>query len=324
MHQTIASGSGVTTTLDIAALMSAVLWPLLIVVLGWVFRDRLLELVRLIAPRVRSLSLGGVSLDLSEAKPLALDLTGAVDLRHAGQSGNLSDSTLQSFLSHVQDPSRLDYAVVDLGTGREWLTSRLFILAIILARMRGLRMLVFVETAGDVRRRFVGVSECERVHWRLAMRFPWLEAALVHAQADIWPADGQGAPITSAEGRFEWIAVGQAAATLLLQRFLDRIQIPGVPIRDPEQWEALPNANPPTWEHAQWLAAVQVEQILAEDLNHACLDLAELHRADPALQARLVVARDGRWVALTRDTHVFDRLIDRGYCLETLAKKCVA
>ena len=185
--QPATAASGLTMTLDIAALVSAIVWPLLILIAVILFRDRLVEATKWFAPRVKSVSIGVFSFEVPAAQPLALQMTGAVDLRHAGQSGDVNDSTLRSFYEQISDPSRLDYAVVDLGDGHEWLTSRLFILSIILSRMRGLRVLVFVETAAHVRRRLVGVAECDKVRWRLAMRFPWLEAAVAHAEAAIWP-----------------------------------------------------------------------------------------------------------------------------------------
>jgi hypothetical protein len=60
------------------------------------------------------------------------------------------------------------------------LTSRLFIFAVMLQRMRGLRCLVFLETSGGIRRRFMGMAPPGAVLWSLAMRYPWLEWALAN------------------------------------------------------------------------------------------------------------------------------------------------
>lgn len=68
---------------------------------------------------------------------------------------------------------------MDLGGGAEWLSSRLFILAVILRRWRGLRAFVFVHTLGGTRRRFLGVCDTDRVRWRLAARWPLLESCPV-------------------------------------------------------------------------------------------------------------------------------------------------
>ena len=66
-----------------------------------------------------------------------------------------------------------------LGEGAEG-RSRLFVFAEMLPRLRGLRCFVFVERAGTIRRRLVGIARAEKVRWALASQFPWLEQALMH------------------------------------------------------------------------------------------------------------------------------------------------
>jgi hypothetical protein len=329
MQSAASATGGLTTTLDIAALVSAIVWPLLLVIAVLMFGDRLVEAVKSLAPRVKSISIGAFSFELAAAQPLALQMTGAVDLRHAGQSGDVNDSTLRSFYEQIADPTRLDYAVVDLGDGNEWLTSRLFILSIILSRMRGLRAFVFVETAGHVRRRFVGVGECEQVRWRLAMRFPWLEAAVAQAEAKIWPKPlpGLAAPFTliaNEQGRLEWPGGNPEPAADLLRAFLDEMQLPaGAAIPASGEWETLPGSSPPKLERAQWLTAGQLEQIMGTALDQSSVRIADLHMSDDATKAALLVAQSGRWIALTREDRVFDRLIDRARILETIAARAV-
>ena len=319
-----------TTTLDIAALVNALAWPLVIAVLLWLFRDRLVEAAKALAPRLKAVSVGAVSIQFVEARALSLQSAGAVDLRHAGRSGDVNDSTLHSFYDQIRDPSSLDYAVVDLGMGGEWLTSRLFILSVILSRMRGLRAFVFVETTGPVRRRFVGVCDSDAVHWRLAARFPWFEAALAHAEAAIWPppppgvADLPPAPIISSDrGRLVQMGDDPEPAAQLLRAFLDQIQRDPIGLPPGDQWQTLPNAAPPKVEHALWLAAADLEQIMGTSLQTSAVSEVELQRGDETTKARLLVAQRGRWVALTRDERVFNRLVDRGSIVETLANRCV-
>jgi hypothetical protein len=324
------AGAGLTTTLDIAALVAALVWPLLLLVLALLFRDRLVEAARLMAPHLKSLSVGIVSIEFAEARPLSLQMVGAVDLRHAGQSTDVNDSTLRSFYAQVSEPSRVDYAVVDLGGGHEWLTSRLFILSVILARMRGLRALVFTETTGHVRRRLVGVSEHDKVRWRLAARFPWLEAALAHAESAVWPQHPPGMSVVAAgpiisndDGRLEWPGGSPEPAAQLLRAFLDEIQLAPAAAMPSDDWQALPASNPPRTEHAQWLTAAALEQILGPALDQSSISLTELHRSDELTKARLLLAQSGRWLALTREDRIFDRLVDRLSITDTLAQNCV-
>ena len=333
--------SGLTTTLDVAALVGAIAWPVLLVVAALLFRDQLVEVAKVLAPRVRSFSVGVVSLEFAEAQPLSLQMTGAVDLRHAGDSSDVSDSTLRSFYEQIRDPSRLDYAFVDLGDGHEWLTSRLYILSVILARMRGLRALVFVETAAHVRRRYIGVAECDKVRWRLAMRFPWLESALAHAEAAVWSKpvqrmkDYQNTPnvpvVSNDQGRLIWQHPGQPVlpggdpepAAEILRRFLDKIQLLIAPPGD-DEWESLPSTPPKSgrFERARWLKPADLQQIMGPVLDHSAVSIAELQRSDEATKARILVSQASSWVALTRDDCVFDRLVNRTSIIETIARKC--
>jgi hypothetical protein len=320
------------TTLDIAALVNALAWPVVIAALLWVFRDRLVEVAKALAPRLKSLSVGAVSIQFAEARAMSLQTAGAVDLRHAGRSGDVNDSTLRSFYDQIRDPAPLDYAVVDLAAGNQWLTSRLFILSVILSRWRGLRAFVFVETAEYVRRRFVGVCDSDAVRWRLAARYPWLEAALVNAEAAVWPPPPAGADlqpntapniISSDRGRLVRMNNDPEPAAQLLRVFLDQIQRDWVGVPPNDQWETLPNATPSKIEYARWLAAADLEQIMGASLQTSNVSEVELQRGDETTKARLMVAQRGRWVALTRDERVFDRLVDRWSIVEELANRCV-
>jgi hypothetical protein len=93
------------------------------------------------------------------------------------------DTPAATLLEQFSDEKGFDYAVVDLGRGDEWLSSRLFVFAEMLPRLRGLRCFVFVETAGTTSRRLVGMARPEAVHWALAQQYPWLELALERAYA---------------------------------------------------------------------------------------------------------------------------------------------
>jgi hypothetical protein len=317
---------------DWIELAKAAFWPAIAAFGLFILRKPLSQFLIGLGDRISGFSVGAVSIQFAEARALSLRITGAVDLRHDGNSGDINDSTLHSFYDQIRDPSPLDYAVVDLGMGSEWLTSRLFILSVILSRMRGLRAFVFVETAGHVRRRFVGVCDSDAVHWRLASKFPWFEAALAHAEAAVWPqlppdaADlppGLAPTISSDRGRLVWMGDNPEPAAQLLRFFLDQIQRDPIGVPPDDQWQPLPNRVPPKVEHARWLAAADLEQIMGTSLRTSAVSEVELQRGDETTKARLLVGQPGRWVALTRDERVFDRLIDRAIIVETLANRYV-
>src|SRR6266581_3381035 len=126
-----------TTTLDIAALVNAVAWPILLVVILLVYREAIPDIAKSLASRVSKLEFAGISIELAIAKPFVPDWSGsptALDLRHKATSIQVTDSTAGTFLSQLAEEGTADYALVNLGNGQEWLTSRLFIMSIVYAR----------------------------------------------------------------------------------------------------------------------------------------------------------------------------------------------
>jgi hypothetical protein len=140
-----------------------------------------------LAGRVTKLSAFKVELELATAPSAA---TGPLldDIRSATTSAPIADST-RLMLEQAQSTMPADYAVIDLGRGQEWLTSRLFIAAVMLERMRGVKVFVFLETAVAQTRRFVAICTLSEIRWSLACKYPWLETAWLRAYTTtIFPA----------------------------------------------------------------------------------------------------------------------------------------
>ena len=76
-------------------------------------------------------------------------------------------------------------------------------------------------------------------------------------------------------------------------------------------------------EHARWITAAELEQLLGPALDQSFVSLTELDRSDELTKARLLVAQRGRWVALTTEDRIFDRLIDRLNIIDAVAQNCV-
>lgn len=127
------------------------------------------------------------------------------------------DSTAKTFLAQLTDERTGDYAEINLGTGREWLTSRLFIMAIVFARMKGIECFVFVETSGAVRKRFVGWAEPAKIRGAVAQRYLWLERAYADAYATV--TSQRNAVVVSRHGRLGYPhAPGDPGAGIELRR----------------------------------------------------------------------------------------------------------
>jgi len=112
---------------DIAGIIQVIAWPLLLFILAVVFRKQLSGIFSYAASHLKSISIAGVSIELTErtAQPMIQTGGAAVDVRHAGTENNVNDSTLRSFYAQIEATSALELAIVDLGQGHEWLTSRL-------------------------------------------------------------------------------------------------------------------------------------------------------------------------------------------------------
>lgn len=312
------------TRLDIAGVLAAITWPLVIAWLVWRFRKVLSELVRAIPARVKTIGFGEFKIELAEARAAVLpaQLVG-VDLNRAGRATDLFDTTLQSFEAQVQATEPVDYAVVDLGRGQQWLSSRLYILAVIVRRMRGLKAVVFVEATQRTPRRFVGLCDAGPLRWRLAARFPHLEQAYAQAQAKVWSPGAPDIVVRDDQGRIENTVGPPRAAGDLLKDFLARIQQDNAPIPPVTDWTLLPKnspAVPDTWEQAIWLDGERVREIVGDALTTSTLFEDELAQADPGNALARIVAGQGDWLAVTDEKAAFRRLLDRRHVVERFAR----
>jgi len=315
-------------SLDIAETAKAILWPFVLLAVLFAYRSSLPQLLSLFASKIKSVKLGELSLEFSEAKELRATVFtgGAVDLRQAGRANDVQDSTQQSFFEQLGLSERLDFVVVDLGEGANWISSRLFILAVILGRMRGVSAIVFVRRTAATTRQFVGVAPCHSVRWRLAAAFPWLEDALSLALSSP-TINGR---IVNDDGRLGQVGFPQSPqpAIELLKAYLTALQNTNPPVDEQSagEWVALPVPkvilpvpDPIVFEHARWLNQQDVLDLLGDALDPTHLRLEDVQLMPDQARVRLVLRHGGQFVAVTRDDRVFHRLLDRMQLLEAAA-----
>jgi hypothetical protein len=265
----------------------------------------------------------GVSIELAKAKPFAPDWSaGALDLRHKAAAIQVNDSTAATFLSQLREKADGDYAEVNLGDGKEWLTSRLYIIAIVFARMKAIKCFVFVETSGNTRRRFVCWAKPERIRWALARRFPWLEQSYADAYSTI--LSQRSAFVVSNDGRlgYQYSQHDPQPSIELLKEFLQRVQTPAVPpaITDNENWVLVDDATN-THEHSRWISSHLLEETLGEDANRSYIRSSELRWKSMAEQRKAILSFSGQFVAVTEEDQRFEYLVDRTVHLEQVAKQ---
>jgi hypothetical protein len=327
------------------SLARAALWPL--VVLGCVIalRRPLAGFLGSVTGRVSKLSVFAVTVELAqvpEARPAWTSRLGnnELDFRGLTEAGQLTDSYAHGLFVTLAQPEAFDFAVIDLGHGKSWLTTRLYIFTLLLRRLRGLRCLVFTRTTETAGRIFLGTAIPENVLEALAAAYPWLDAAVAEATWPNLPTKELKPPDPDRVGLKARIRPDQTTdaylqdslgpqdqyyAEQLTEAFLDAVQTTVKPA-DIQDWLPLPSPppgveRPPTWEHASWITTEDVitgALRRAVDPEASVVDQAGWRDAD---RVRAVLARRGAFVALLESYPQgrFGRLIDRPALLERVA-----
>jgi hypothetical protein len=227
----------------------------------------------------------------------------------------MNDSSRMLF-EQAQDNSPADYATINIGEGKEWITSRLYIGCVLLERMRGLKCLVFVENKKNVFGRFVAVSPISEVRWALAMRYPWLEAAFVKAYSDEFSSD---IPNITKQEHFKLIKSTDGAlephrAAQILTKYISTLQQQPMQTAEDEEWVALSDNKK---EHAKWVTNKVLHRFLPGEAfsrwTYVNLDAPKKERLDS------VVRRCGSYIATVGPDRDFIKLIDRLEILEAIA-----
>ena len=250
-------------------LLKAVAWPIVATVGLCLFRRPLTDLVAQIARRASKLSVYEVSVELATLPELAPSWSvGAADVRQL-TSSQIFDSAAHTLFQELLKPGKADYAVVDLGAGREWLTSRLFVFALVLGNVTKLRAFAFVENTGGVRRRLLGVAKPAAIEEALARHYPWLEEAYVQAAAGQYLPQLADAAETS---RFTnkpplFADTDPWRAIRFVEKFIANLQRSTPPPAQEAESHLELQAGAGSWERAHWINGERLEWDLAGHLG---------------------------------------------------------
>lgn len=290
---------------DVVSVLGAVAWPLSALIIALILRGPLGQMLANIGARATKLSVLQVSIELA-AVPEApsqwsVDVGSRTeDLRQLTPAQTL-DSYAMTLFEQLNNPTAFDYAVVDLEEGKAWLTSRLFLFAVLLERMRNLRSFVFVHREGGLTRRFLGIASPRQVRWALAMQYPWLEAAWAQAYASSRSALGHSVQqLNDGVIRSHHGALDIHTARTMGQVFLELIQRSQPPDpADEHRWVSFDQPPPESmvWERGSWINATTVERDLGEalDVSAAVRDVADW---SPEQRVHAVLAKRSPFVAL--------------------------
>jgi len=242
---------------------------------------------------------------------------------------DMMNSNMPSLFEQFKGNGSLDYALIDIGEGNRWLTSRLFIFAIMLERMRGLRCLVFVQSTSDAYQRFLGTASPSEVRWKLAMLYPWLEPAFDQAVNFVQNDPSVLNPIQLPQDQVPNLptlpnsilsingAVNPFFAQSIVKAFLNDLTIQQK--IDPGQvdgnWEEIARPNKETfWEHAIWIDRTWVYK------QGDVINRKTYHKSSPedssTKQTEAILRCKGTFVALVDEEKQFEDLVNRYNLLE--------
>lgn len=258
---------------------------------------------------------GGIEIPELQAPPLAdfyqRDLVDAFQFDQAAPPspgslplGITSSSYTSDLLVKIQEPGTAHFAIINLGRGQSWLTTRLFLFAILLRRFRSVRVFVFLEDSFDSEKKYLGLKSVAGVRWLLAARYPWMEQAFAKAYADLEPFQ-----VTSESG-----ALRPEAAARLLERFMsdEAVRSDG-PANDLDAWVQLASG---TWEHARWINGALATELF--NLSPTTTSFVNLGENKGAEHAFAQLGAEGPYVAVVDARRRFLRLLDREALLESL------
>ena len=280
-------------------------WPLAVTLIVILLRDAIVSALQTLSARAEKFSIGVVAFELASASARPWAGAGLADI--TANTAAVADSSV-ALSQALNDPVPADYAIIDLGNGREWLTSRLFIVVTLVQQLRGLRSLVFVVNEG-VGNRLLGIASVAAVRNRLCRESPWLELALAQA----WPTP-QGNPdpktLHPIPGRS---VVDGYYAERVFADYKKRIQSDSLPAAD--GWTEI---NAKLWERGSWIEAGNLERYTGPLQREAVQRTLTSTREQ---FVRQVLKADGDLVPVVDNRNLLDSVIDRGKSVQRVLEQ---
>jgi hypothetical protein len=272
----------------------------------------LLGILALLLPYLTGLSgsVGGVSLALSfaAAKPEGLSAQVGSLSGHLDQNRNVTvPASGQTALSEVVRGPDVDYAVINLGRGDQWLASRLLLFTVVMQQLRHIQCIVVIAAAGaDTPERLVGLVAADDMWRALAWEYPWLEVALFQAWENI------STNAARSPGAARVAKLSPDLAEQLYNGYVSSLNAPG-PGLDAVEWNQLQYNR--GWEHSPLLTGDTLGTFLGGSLDNRAVQRSRSR----SRQLAEVLSIEARYVAIVDANHRFISLVDREALLEELA-----
>jgi hypothetical protein len=303
---------------EIVDLIRAIIWPVALIAVLIAYRKHLPRLLETMSRRMTGVSWRSFSVSFAVASEVSPQVWESLKYLADPMAPDSVPDSGSALFQLMGAGMRADSARFDLREGHDWLTSRLYIFAVVLSELLGVRCLVFTETRDGIARRFVGLADPQAVRTALEHRYDWLKAALGKAVARHGPVE---APVLSLHELFSEQWQAQNIASAYLQSDLIKRVRPATAAAEPN-WVQLrpPDDGQVREEHAEWISGgAHLEAILGEALAFA--RVVEGPDMPPREVMRQAVLKSGAFVAVIDTDGRFARLLNRTAILEQLGRE---
>jgi hypothetical protein len=298
--------SGISWSL-VVEIVRVSMWPLIVLFGLVLFRQPIGAFLSAIGTRASKIGAFHFSIELA-ALPNAQPLSSpALDDLNAEYPTGATDSSGSLFRA-IAETVHADYLTVDLKDGSAWLTSRLFILSVLIARVRPIQRIVFLSGPAEG---FLGECSPAMLGQDLARAYPWLEEAYISAHVLV-----TGTSIQLMRNRTLLGAMSPNEASSVLSQFLFSVQQRNVP--KTAGWTDLGSYI----EHADWVSDTSLVRLLGRRLNVTSV------KRDPSesgtIAARTLLRHDEHYVAVVDMDGRFLRLVDRRKATDQVVREGLA
>jgi hypothetical protein len=310
--------SSLKETPSLLSTLSAYAWPLITFVGLLIFRKPIETFLKTVSSRATEIGIGWASVKLPEAKqPSSLQIEAIREL----ETDRWGESSIGWFEEFSSSSANSEYAQLNLGNGDEWITSRLFIFAVMLQRMKSLKCVVFTRILSSGEVSFLGCASPDNIHLALAANQPWLEVAFANAysaELSAQPPGGSGQTVVRIDGSLE-PQHGENIVRSFISGLKDYTHT--MSDLDPANWVSFVGRT--DHEHATWVSERELQRLIGiylwkDAIEGRVNDTIEQKKAE----IQRVVGKSSPYVAVLKDGF-YKSLVNRSALLAEIGQSAV-
>ncbi len=287
-------------------LVKILIWPV-VVIAGYLL---LRKYIPYLIARINKVTVFGVEINLEGA-----DITKTpfenIDLNKISKLiGTGSTSYIDDLLNTVFrfNKYEIDYVKIDLGSGNNWLASRLYILAILM-NLKGLKYWVIVYSDKDEEKKYLGWVTSEIIIRKLSEKYPELVETFndLHDQLNL---------------KIDNSILDSDNLGNIVHSFISKLQT-----EDYKEYSVKlsrgseGNKEEIYFERTEWLNKSLFEELFNNSLNQNYI-VDDPYKSNEE-QVKAILRQKGKYIGVIDKKEKFKRLIDRDVILEKVALKII-